>query len=144
MPLASRAPLYARLVVALVADERMPASRKALLAGALGYIALGRDLVPDSIPLLGGLDDLLVVFLAVDLFLEGVPPDLLDEKLAELGIEKAAFLEDAARIRRMTPRPVRATIRQIPKMVGQVAEAVETSGIGPRVRNWINKEEGIA
>jgi uncharacterized membrane protein YkvA (DUF1232 family) len=144
MPLASRAPLYARLVVALVADERMPASRKALLAGALGYVALGRDLIPDSIPLLGGLDDLVVVVLAVDLFLEGVPADLLDEKLVELGIDKAVFLEDAARIRRMTPRPVRATIRRIPKMVAQVGEAVEGSGIGPRVRHWINKEEGIA
>ena len=51
----------------------MPATRKALLAGAAGYLVLGRDLIPDDIPIIGGLDDLVVVVLAVDLFLDGVP-----------------------------------------------------------------------
>src|SRR5215217_5144587 len=84
MPLASRAPLYVRLMLALVVDERTPAARKALLAGAAGYLLIGRDLIPDDVPILGGLDDLVVVVLAVDLFLDGVPEDLLEEKLAEL------------------------------------------------------------
>jgi hypothetical protein len=38
LPLASRAPSYTRLLWALVRDERTPRSRKALLAGALGYL----------------------------------------------------------------------------------------------------------
>src|SRR3954464_9451427 len=81
MPLASRAPVYARLMVSLIADERTPAARKALLAAAAGYLVVGRDLIPDQIPILGGLDDLVVLVLAVDLFLDGVPEELLDEKL---------------------------------------------------------------
>ena len=94
LPVASRAPAYAQLILALLADGRMPASRKALLAGGLGYILVGRDLVPDDIPLLGGIDDLVIVVLAVDVFLEGVPTELLDEKLDALGIERAAFYDD--------------------------------------------------
>src|SRR5690349_4379175 len=41
MPLASRAPQYARLMLALIADDRTPAARKALLAGAAGYLLVG-------------------------------------------------------------------------------------------------------
>ena len=67
----------------------MPASRKAMLAGAAGYLLVGRDLIPDYVPVLGGLDDLVVVVLAVDLFLDGIPDDLLEEKLDDLGIDRA-------------------------------------------------------
>jgi uncharacterized membrane protein YkvA (DUF1232 family) len=144
LPLASRAPIYARLVVALVLDERMPANRKALLAGAAGYLLLGRDLLPDDVPILGGLDDLVVVVLAVDLFMDGVPDDLLSEKLKELEIDRPSFDDDMARIRRLTPGPVRKTIRRIPGLIAQAGEAVEHSGIGPRVRAWISKEGSIA
>jgi uncharacterized membrane protein YkvA (DUF1232 family) len=144
MPLASRAPAYARLMLALLIDERTPAQRKALLAGAAGYLLIGRDLIPDDIPILGGLDDLVVVVLAVDLFLEGVPEDLLDEKLAELDIDRVAFDQDIARIRRLTPGPVRKTIRRIPELIGQAGAALQSSGVGPRVRTWINREERTA
>src|ERR1700730_2354235 len=85
LPLASRAPVYTRLMWALVRDERTPAGRKALLGGALGYLLMGRDVIPDDVPIVGRLDDLVVVVLAVDLFLEGIPGDLLREKLDELG-----------------------------------------------------------
>jgi len=144
LPLASRAPVYARLMLALVADERMPVARKALLAGAAGYLLVGRDLVPDQVPVLGGLDDLVVVVLAVDLFMDGVPDALLSEKLVELGIDRSAFDDDMARIRRLTPGPVRKTIRRIPGLIAQAGEAIDNSGIGPRVRAWISKEDSIA
>ena len=144
MPLASRAPLYARLMIALLADERTPAARKALLAGAAGYLLVGRDLIPDSVPILGGMDDLVVVVLAVDLFLDGVPDELLDEKLAELDIDRVAFDQDIARIRRLTPGPVRKTIRRIPELLGHATAAFQQSGVGPRVRAWIDREERIA
>ena len=144
MPLASRAPLYARLMLALLIDERTPAARKAMLAGAAGYILVGRDLIPDDIPILGGLDDVVIVVLAVDLFLDGVPQELIDEKLVELGIDRVAFNEDIARIRRLTPGPVRKTIRRIPELLGQAGAALQSSGVGPRVRQWINKEEPSA
>jgi uncharacterized membrane protein YkvA (DUF1232 family) len=144
LPVASRIPNYARLVVALSLDDRMPTGRKALLGGALGYLILGRDLIPDDVPVIGGLDDLVVVALAIDLFLDGVPDDLLDEKLDELGIDRVAFDRDIAQIRRLTPGPVRKTIRRIPGALDTVGSAIEESGVGPRLRNWINREERLA
>jgi len=136
-PLASRAPQYSRLVWSLVVDDRTPASRKALLAGALGYLVLGRDLVPDDVPILGGLDDLVVVVLAVDLFLDGVPNDLLDEKLDALGIERSSFDRDISQIRRLMPGPVRRGLRRLPRMVELAGSALGRSGLGPALRSWV-------
>ena len=144
LPVASRIPMYARLIGSLVMDERMPANRKALLAGAAGYLVLGRDLIPDAVPIIGGIDDLVVVVLAVDLFLEGVPDDLLEEKLDELGIDRAAFDRDIAQIRRLTPGPVRRTIRRVPDLIGGVGDAMKQLGLGPRMRAWINREDRSA
>jgi len=142
LPLASRFPLYARLVWALVLDDRTPAARKAMLAGGLGYLLLGRDLIPDDVPLLGGLDDLVVVAIAIDVFLDGIDPDVLDEKLDELSIERAAFDEDVARIRRFLPGPVRRTMRRLPGLIAGAGEALQHSGLGPRLRAWITGDGG--
>ena len=143
MPVASRIPDYARLVTALVLDDRMPANRKVLLGAAAGYLVIGRDIVPDDVPIIGGLDDLVVVVLAVDLFLEGVPQDLLEEKLAELDIDRAAYHRDIAQIRRLTPGPVRRTIRRVPALISGAGDAISQLGLGPRVRSWINREDPI-
>jgi uncharacterized membrane protein YkvA (DUF1232 family) len=140
LPLASRAPAYARLMLALVRDDRTPPARKAVLAAAAGYLILGRDLIPDDIPILGGLDDLVVVVLAIDLFLEGVPTDLLHEKLDELGIDRAAFEQDVAQVRRLTPRPVRRALRQLPQAAAAAGRAIRSTRLGPRARSWISKE----
>ena len=146
LPLASRAPLYARLMLALLADDRTPATRKALLAGAAGYLLVGRDIIPDDIPILGGLDDLVVVVLAVDLFLDGVPESCSHEKLDELGIDRVGVRPghrpdpavDAG------PGPQDAPPR-CPELVGQAAcRASSSRASGPRLRNWINREEPIA
>ena len=137
LPIAGRAPLYGRLLWELLIDERTPVARKALLGGALGYVILGRDLVPDEVPVIGGLDDLVVVALAVDLFLGGVEDELLNEKLGALGISRAAFDDDVARVRRLVPGPVRRVARRLPEAAGFVGEAIEHSGLAPRLRAWL-------
>jgi uncharacterized membrane protein YkvA (DUF1232 family) len=119
-------------------------SRKALLAGALGYIVLGRDVVPDRVPILGQLDDLVVVALATDLFLDGIDESLLREKLEEAGIPRAAYDEDVARVRRLLPGPVRRTVRRIPGAFRMMADAVAQSGVQPRLRSWIEREGSTA
>ena len=138
MPLASRAPTYGRLFWDLVRDDRTPVGRKAMLAAALGYVVLGRDLVPDDLPVIGGLDDLVVVVLAVDVFLDGVPGDVLDEKLDALGIDQRAFRDDVARIRRFTPGLLRRIIRRAPAMLALAGDTLHDSRLGPKVRAWIN------
>lgn len=63
----------------LLADERVPRSRKLVPLLALGYLALPIDLVPDFIPIAGQLDDAIVVVLALRFLLHGGEPALLDE-----------------------------------------------------------------
>jgi uncharacterized membrane protein YkvA (DUF1232 family) len=142
LPVATRIPTYARLVTALVLDDRMPASRKGLLAVAAGYLIVGRDLIPDYVPVIGGIDDLVVVVLAVDLFLDGVPADLLEEKLDDLGIDREAFDRDIAQVRRLTPSPVRRTIRRVPGLIAGAGDVLKHIGLGSRMRAWVKEERG--
>ncbi len=144
LPTASRSVVYARLIWSLIGDDRVPTTRKALLGGAMVYFALPFDIVPDDVPILGMLDDLVVVVLGVDLFFDGIPDGILDEKLTDLGVDRAAFERDLGQIRRLTPRPVRRLVRRIPPAIDVVADAVRASGLGPRVRGWINKEGSFA
>ncbi len=130
--------MYSRLVWALVRDERTPGSRKVILAGALGYLLSRRDLIPDWIPVLGGIDDLAVVVLAVDLFLDGVPDDVLEEQLDALGIDRDAFDRDVRQVRRLTPGPIRRLLRRIPEAIDAAGRAVTSTGLGPRLRDWID------
>jgi uncharacterized membrane protein YkvA (DUF1232 family) len=144
MPLASRLPMYAQLIWALVIDPRIPPSRKVVLAGAAGYVILGRDLIPDGVPILGGLDDLAVVILAVEVFFDGIPDDILDEKLEELAIDREAFRRDMNQVRRLTPAPVRTIIRRLPGLIDSAGRLIAKTELGPKVRSLISKEESFA
>jgi uncharacterized membrane protein YkvA (DUF1232 family) len=59
--LAAFVPDCAVLFKRLLADERISRRAKALVGMSAGYLALPFDLVPDFIPVLGQLDDALVV-----------------------------------------------------------------------------------
>ena len=137
VPVASRVPTYTRLIWALAADPRVPANRKAILVGAAGYVLLGRDIIPDEIPVLGGIDDLAVVVLAVEIFFDGIPDEILEEKIAELEIDREAFRRDMDQVRRLTPAPVRRIIRRLPDAIDAAGRLFKQSGIGPRVRAWM-------
>lgn len=63
----------------LLADERLPRSRKLALLFTLGYLALPVDLIPDFIPVAGQLDDAIVVALVLRFVLRGGGPVLVDQ-----------------------------------------------------------------
>ena len=100
--------------MSLVRDERVPASRKALLAVAGAYVLSPIDFVPDWLPLVGGLDDVLVVVLAVEAFLAGLPPKLIDEKLDELGIPRGSWRRTCAGFAEWCPAAAPAIAARIP------------------------------
>jgi uncharacterized membrane protein YkvA (DUF1232 family) len=60
-------------------DSRTPWYAKAVLGLAVGYLLLPFDLIPDFIPVLGQLDDLLIVPGLVWLALKLIPPEVVDE-----------------------------------------------------------------
>ena len=57
----------------------MPWSAKLLAALVVAYAFSPIDLIPDFVPVLGYLDDLLIVPLGIILALRMVPPDVLEE-----------------------------------------------------------------
>jgi uncharacterized membrane protein YkvA (DUF1232 family) len=74
----------AALLWRLLKDRRVPWWARALLPALLLYLALPVDLIPDFIPVLGHLDDLLVVLLVVAVLLRAVPPEATEEHLISL------------------------------------------------------------
>ena len=89
----ARLPLRAklRLAKALVQDNRIPLASRAIMPGLFAYLALPVDIVPDFIPVLGQLDDVLIALAAVALFLRSTPRSILEEHLK--------FLESPAQVR---------------------------------------------
>jgi uncharacterized membrane protein YkvA (DUF1232 family) len=137
LPLAGRAPQYARLLWALAADPRVPMSRKALLGLAGAYIVSPVDLLPEAVPFVGAMDDVAVMVIAVDIFLEGLPEGLVNEKLVELGMSPSELESDLARVRRLVPRPLRALIARVPDAIDGVAEFIGQTGVDRRIRSAV-------
>lgn len=139
-PLASRAPTYGRLLLALLRDDRVPSSQKAILGAAAAYLVLPVDLIPEGIPVLGAIDDVAVVVLALDLFIDGVPRDLLDEHIATLGIDADELDRDLAQVRRFVPGPIRSAVQRLPGAFAGAGRLVSQSGLDRRLRTWITEE----
>jgi uncharacterized membrane protein YkvA (DUF1232 family) len=59
-------PRLARMVASLVADSAVPGKAKLALLAAAVYLASPVDLLPDFIPFLGYLDDVLLAAVVVD------------------------------------------------------------------------------
>ncbi len=59
------------LIGRLLHDPRVPRRRKLLLAATAGYLALPIDLVPDFIPVIGQLDDAIILAFVIRHLLRG-------------------------------------------------------------------------
>lgn len=142
LPLAGRAPSYARLLWALATDSRVPASRKALLGVAGAYIVSPIDLVPEFIPIFGAMDDVIVMVLAIDVFLDGLPKELVNEKLADLGMSPNELEKDLDRVRRIVPKPLRQMMLHVPEALDGAAEFISDSGLDRRLRDVMGRFRG--
>jgi uncharacterized membrane protein YkvA (DUF1232 family) len=69
-------------------DPRTPWLPRLILGAAVGYFLMPIDLIPDFIPVLGQLDDLLIVPGLVTLALKLLPEGLLEEHRAALAEEQ--------------------------------------------------------
>jgi uncharacterized membrane protein YkvA (DUF1232 family) len=70
-------PALAAMLARLVGDPALPRGVKIALAAAVVYLASPIDLIPDFIPFLGYVDDLLVAAIVLDGVLNFVDRDLL-------------------------------------------------------------------
>jgi uncharacterized membrane protein YkvA (DUF1232 family) len=69
-------------------DERVPKHAKLLLGFAFAYLVSPIDLIPDFIPILGYLDDVIVVPARVILALKFVPKEVITECRAKVAAAK--------------------------------------------------------
>jgi uncharacterized membrane protein YkvA (DUF1232 family) len=104
-------PAYLRLLGGLITDRRVSAVDKLLVAGAMAYIALPVDLIPDFIPFIGEVDDVFILVMALQRLVAnagrnvliahwtGALEDLADLNLKEALAAAAFFLPRAIRRR---------------------------------------------
>jgi uncharacterized membrane protein YkvA (DUF1232 family) len=103
-------PQYVRLLGGLITDRRVSMMDKMLVVGAIAYIVMPIDFIPDFIPFFGEVDDVFVLVLALQRLIEnagrvvllehwtGEPRDLADLNLRGALTAAAFFLPK--RIRR--------------------------------------------
>ena len=108
-------PNYLRLLGGLLTDRRVSMVDKLLVAGAIAYIAMPLDLIPDFIPFLGEVDDVFLLVIALQRLVanagrpilqahwSGTMEDLSDLNLKEALAAAAFFL----------PRGVRRKLKMI-------------------------------
>lgn len=94
-----RLPRYVRLIRALLGDRRLGRLRKAGLGAGLAYLASPIDLVPGIVPVLGQLDDLAAVLLAVRFALKGLPGPAADALLANVELSRELLARDLDNVR---------------------------------------------
>jgi len=82
-------PHFLKLYWGLLLDRRVPLYLKLMLAGALTYFLSPVDLIPEIInPLIGFIDDIVVLWLALKYFIKWSPQDVVGEHVARLERER--------------------------------------------------------
>ena len=73
-----------RLALALMRERRIPLLARAVPPALVLYLAMPLDIIPDFIPVIGHLDDALVLLLGIGVLLRFTPRRVLEEDLARL------------------------------------------------------------
>lgn len=108
-------PNFLRLLYGLMTDPRVEMLDKLLVAGAVAYVMIPEDVFPDFIPLIGEVDDVFVMVLALRQLMKSAGREIMlehwmgdPEDLDELNLERvlaaAAFF---------LPRRMRRRLRTI-------------------------------
>lgn len=89
-------PAYLRLLGGLLTDKRVSGVDKLFVAGAMAYIAMPMDLLPDFIPFLGEVDDVFVLVMSLQRLVANAGRNVLLahwggtlEDLADLNLQEA-------------------------------------------------------
>jgi uncharacterized membrane protein YkvA (DUF1232 family) len=82
-------PQMARLFAALFLDKRVPLWLKVCAAAGAVYVISPIDVIPDRVTGVGYLDDIILVVLIVQTFIEMSPDYVVNEHCARLGIDSS-------------------------------------------------------
>jgi len=123
-------PNYLKLLYGLLRDGRVQPLDKMLVVGAIAYILLPLDFIPDWIPFLGEVDDVFLLMTALERLManagrgvllqhwEGHPSELSAARLGQIISAAAFFLPSRmrARLRNRALKGVRGLPKRVRKM----------------------------
>ena len=76
------------LVIKILIDKRVPLKIKALPLLAVAYLLLPLDIIPDFIPIIGWLDDIIILLISIGvLLINGIP--ILQNNIDANGTKKS-------------------------------------------------------
>jgi uncharacterized membrane protein YkvA (DUF1232 family) len=105
-------PRNAKLAYCLLRDERVPMAPKVALTGALALILSPLDL-PAWIPVVGELDALALGVLAVKVFIEACPEELVREHRAAIKRKDSIVDRDLRLLRQLLRQEARSLVSRV-------------------------------
>lgn len=105
------------LVCRLAIDERVPTKKKVITGAILAYLVMPIDIIPDFIPVIGHLDDLVLVVIGLNMILNEVDKQVLLDNWSGEG-----------------------DLLELLQSITAKAEQFMDKNILTRIKNWINKK----
>lgn len=105
-------PSIAHLIWRLMRDPRVSFADRALFVGVFAYILTPADLLPDFVLVLGLVDDLYLVGLALSRLLGRAGPDLLLEHWRGDPERLGHFVGSVEQLGGLLPAPIRSVLRR--------------------------------
>ncbi|MEP6680207.1 MAG: DUF1232 domain-containing protein [Chloroflexota bacterium] len=129
-------PTYARVVWGLMRDPRTPIGLKAILAAALAYVVLPVDLIPDAIPILGQADDLTVLLLVLDLFIQNAPAEVRAEHMARAKNGTADLDRDMEKLRGLLGGRYDEIRDSLPELLERYGQLRDSGAVKATIGRW--------
>ena len=129
-------PTYARVVWGIVRDPRTPLGLKGLLLAALAYVVMPVDLIPDAIPILGQADDLTVLLLVLDMFIQNAPPEVRAEHTTRAKNGTADLDQDLAKLRLLMGDRFDMIRDNLPELLDRYGRLRDPDGLKRALASW--------
>ena len=104
------------LLSRLMIDKRVPAKRKLMVGGIVAYMMMPFDIIPDFIPIIGHVDDLVLVVMGLNMVLNDTDPKVLADNWSGEG----------------------EVLQQIQK-ISAAAEGFLDKNIMSKIKKWLGK-----
>jgi uncharacterized membrane protein YkvA (DUF1232 family) len=137
-------PTYARVVWGIMRDPRTPIGLKGMLAAALAYVVFPIDLIPDAIPILGQADDLTVLLLVLDLFIQNAPPEVRTEHTTRARNGTADLDRDLQRLRGLMGDRFDRIRDNLPELLDRYGRARDPEELKRSLAAWRRRRSAIS